>query len=46
MLAGMLEAPDHVMFVKLTGSGELIAASKVGFVEFLASFAPAGGGAR
>jgi hypothetical protein len=45
MLAGMLEAPDHVMFVKLTGSGELIAASEAGFVEFLASFALADGGA-
>ena len=45
MLAGMLEAPDHVMFVKLTGSGELIAAHEAEFVEFLASFAPADGGA-
>jgi hypothetical protein len=41
MLAGMLEAPDHVMFVKLTGTSELIAASETGFVEFLASFADA-----
>jgi hypothetical protein len=45
MLAGMLEAPDHIMFVKLTGSGELVAASEAGFVEFLASFAAASGGA-
>jgi hypothetical protein len=43
MLAGMLEAPDHVMFVKLTGSSELVAASEAGFVEFLASFAHATG---
>jgi hypothetical protein len=41
MLAGMLEAPDHVLFVKLTGTRELIAASETGFVEFLASFAHA-----
>jgi hypothetical protein len=33
------------MFVKLTGSGRLIAAHEAEFVEFLASFAPADGGA-
>jgi hypothetical protein len=45
MLVGMLETPDHVTFVKLTGSGELIAAREREFLEFLASFAPADGGA-
>ena len=45
MLAAMLEGPDHVMFVKLTGSAELASAQEASFAAFLASFEPAGGDA-
>lgn len=43
MLVGMLFAGDHSMFVKLTGSPELVGAAEEQFTGFLASFTRAEG---
>lgn len=43
MLVGMLPAGDHSLFVKLTGSAELVGAAEEQFIRFLESFGTAEG---